>query len=357
MVKWRLRRVSSRLILAYLASVLVVFSVLFLPEREEAIPAFAEKRSTEGEPAFMTVLHLVPDWQKSCLRLSVPMLGVDESEPDDISLRALLARLLFGLGQLSPIELFVGTIPGTLPHLDVYEPGAYAGPVRSAEEPKALFSLGDEILPQAGRAGSPLVAIYHTHAMESFLTEMKGTVKDPDDAHSMDMSITVMRVGREIARTLQTRYAVGCLHSPEIHDSSGKLGAYTRSEYTMNKIVKEYPSVRLILDIHRDSQPRSHTTVEIGKRKMARVMVVLGTDNPRWKENYALAERFLDLLDGRYPGLSLGIYPKPGRFNQHYSPNALLLEVGGVENTLDEEMETAAAIADVAAMLVQQVGE
>lgn len=343
--------------MAYLAALAVVFVFLFIPEEEKAVPAFAEKAPRSEAPYLKAIFRLAPDWQKSCLRATVPMLGVDENEPGDISLKGLVIRLLFGVNRLTPMELLARMIPGASPHIDIYEPDYPGSPPPLSGVPRVIFSVGENVPQTRARTTSPLVAIYHTHARESFLPEMKGAVKDPDDAHTNDMSITVMRIGREIARILQTRYGVGSLHSPEVHDSSGKLGAYTRSEYTVNKIVKDYPSVKLILDIHRDSQPRSHTTVEVNGRKMARVMVVLGTDNPRWRENYSVAERFLDLMDQRFPGISLGIYPKPGRFNQHYSPSALLLEVGGVENTLAEELETAAAIAEVAATLVQQTGE
>ncbi len=194
-----------------------------------------------------------------------------------------------------------------------------------------------------------LVGIYHTHARESFLPELGPRYQRPDDAHSDDLELTVVRVGRELATLLQTRYGIGVVHSPEVHDLAGKVGAYVRSELTASRIVREYPSVRLLLDIHRDSQLRSQTTAAVGGEIMARVMLVLGTDHPEWRANYEVAKDLIGGLEEAYPGLTVGIYPKPGRYNQHLLAGAVLLEVGGVENTLEECLRTAAALAHVIA--------
>ncbi|MGB9867799.1 MAG: stage II sporulation protein P [Bacillota bacterium] len=356
MNRWRFRREAAATFGAYAAVVTVIVALLVGLGEERAIPAFALQREAAkpGNGRGAAVLaRVIPDLGKSCLRQTIPMIGMEESEPDEALSGQWLLRMLVGVGSLDPVELLFSVVPGKSPKLDMYAPLS-VGLAGQASSPDVLFSLGVDGQTYVKPVSSvPLVAIYHSHAKESFLPEAKPSSGDPEDAYSNDMSITVMRVGREIAKELQRRYGVASVHSPEVHDSDGKLVAYARSEYTVRKIVKEYPQVKLILDVHRDSQPRSHTSVEVQGKTMARVMVVLGTDNPRWKENLRLAQQFLDLLEQRYPGISLGVYPKPGRFNQHYSPGCLLLEVGGVDNTLEEELATARAIAEVSYLLVK----
>lgn len=356
MYRWRFRREAAMTTVAYVAVLALTLVLLLGPGEEGVVPAFAVQRESGKSPGgagTAALLRVFPDLGKACLRQTVPMLGTEESERDEALSGAWFLRLLLGIGSFNPVELLFFVVPGKSPQIDVYAP-LDVGRVGENTVPNVIFSLGrDEQSYVKPVSSLPLVAIYHSHARESFLPEVRPSSGDPEDAHSNDMSITVMRVGREIARELQRRYGVGSLHSPEVHDSDGKLGAYSRSEYTVRKIVKEYPQVKLILDVHRDSQPRGHTTVEVNGKTMARVMVVLGTDNPRWKDNLRLAQQFLDLLEQRYPGISLGVYPKPGRFNQHYSTRCLLLEVGGVDNTLDEVLATARAIAEVSYLLVK----
>jgi len=166
------------------------------------------------------------------------------------------------------------------------------------------------------------------------------------------MRITVVRVGEEMASALRG-LGIGVVHSREVHDREGKLGAYVRSLPTAQRMLAENPTIRVLLDIHRDAQRRSETTIEFGGQTLARVMVVLGTDqslsHPNWKENYAFALRLVRAMERRVAGLSSGIFPKMYRYNQHLRPGALLLEVGGVENSLEECLRTARVLARVLA--------
>ena len=200
-----------------------------------------------------------------------------------------------------------------------------------------------------------LVGIYHTHARESFLPEM-GLGRGAD-AHTNDMDITVVRIGKELAGLLSQEHGIGVVHSTEIHDATGKVGSYIRSEQTANRMLGEYPDLRFLLDVHRDSALRPQTTTTIDGQSMARVMIVLGTNHDRWRENYAVAKDFIEIMESLYPGLSIGIYTRSQRFNQHLNCGALLVEIGGVDNTMDECLRTARAVAQVIARMVEEMAE
>lgn len=164
------------------------------------------------------------------------------------------------------------------------------------------------------------------------------------DSHSDRPEITVLAVGEELTAELN-RLGVETIHSREVHDRDGRLGAYAVAERTLSATLTAHPGLGLLLDVHRDAQRYPMTAVRHGQAAYARVMIVLGQDHPGWRQNYEFACRLLDRLEMYVPGISRGILPKASRYNQHRSPGALLLEVGGPENSLDEACLTARMIA------------
>lgn len=247
--------------------------------------------------------------------------------------------------------------PATSPGAGREGPGQ--GAATKGSEGIKVFKEGDlsvyGVLP-------PAVGIYHTHSMESYLPEIKRRTGKPnltfDDAHTSDLDITVVKLGQMLAETLAGKYGVAAVHSSAVHDRDGKQGAYTLSLATAKSILEKYPGVRVLLDIHRDAQPRDLTTAEIGGKEVARIMVVLGTSqnlpHPGWRKNYEFAMALARGMERKYAGLSLGVFASPNRYNQHLSPGALLLEVGGVENTLQECALSISMLADVLADLLER---
>lgn len=135
-----------------------------------------------------------------------------------------------------------------------------------------------------------------------------------------------------------------------------KLGysqAYSISRKAVDQAIQSNSSLSYFFDIHRDSDvPRSKTTALINGKSYARIMFVIGDANPNHKENKKFAEALIELLNKKYPGLSRGILLKSshqgnGEYNQSISNGSLLLEVGGVNNTLQESLLTAEAFANV----------
>lgn len=214
--------------------------------------------------------------------------------------------------------------------------------------------------PSPGTAGTKpgeiLVGIYHTHSRESFLPEISPRPSSFDDAHTSDQSESVVRIGQEIADVLESKYGIGVVHSKVACDEEGKLGAYVKSLAVAQDLLKKYPTIRMLIDVHRDALPRNATTIKVGGVEYARVMLVLGTDrrlpHPNWRENFEVALKFVRNLESRQPGIVIGIYPKYDRYNQHLLPGAMLLEIGGVENTLKECLRTSHLIAEIIAGMI-----
>lgn len=308
---------------------------------------------------FRYVARANPEIPKQMLRAGLPLISfaedVESGRTAPASFLSTLSRLLSGVDPDDPASFIEAQFPsialsGERPRI------ARSGLPTPGEAPEVLFRLpgssGERPAPIVIASAKPVVAVYHTHARESYLPEMGGKISQPDDAHTNDPSINTTRVGQELVQALQ-QLGTGAVHSATVHDAEGKLAAYVRSEATVQSLLRQYPTLKVLIDVHRDSQLRPQTTMLIRGHLMAKIMVVLGNDNKDWRKNFDFATEFIAALEALYPGLSSGIYPKPGRFNQHYSPEALLLEIGGVQNNLDECLRSARAAAEALAQVLR----
>lgn len=241
-------------------------------------------------------------------------------------------------------------------------PPAGSGQAGAADvpgQPDTLTSGGSPTAPSGGwrDLGGPLVAIYHTHASESYLPLVKRVSTDQlakidaEEAFADDPDITMVRVGQELAEILAKQYGIPTIHSRRFHDADGRLGAYVQSAQTVERLLREYPTLRVLLDLHRDSPRRSLTTVTVGGKSAARILFLVGTNknlsHPNWRLNHAFASRLNEVMEELYPGLSRGLMVTESRYNQHYLPHAMLVEFGGVDNTLDEVMLSVRLFAEV----------
>ncbi|CAM4298671.1 stage II sporulation protein P [Paenibacillus endophyticus] len=198
------------------------------------------------------------------------------------------------------------------------------------------------------------VYIYHTHNRESWKnvsTSTKGTSYD-------DSKVNITLVGKQLAQSLERKGIASLL---EETDFAAKLNeqklsytkAYAESRKAVNHAIQSHASLTYFFDIHRDADvPRSKTTVTINGKSYARIMFVIGEVNPTYKENKKFADKLHALLNKRYPGISRGVLTKSAHqgnaeYNQSVSNGSLLLEFGGVNNTLQENLQTADAFADV----------
>jgi len=201
--------------------------------------------------------------------------------------------------------------------------------------------------------GREVVYIYHSHSRESFLPYFKDT-KKPEDAYHSKANITI--VGEMLGNALRKRGIGTEVDSIDIVQELSLRGLDFNSSYKISgERVKsartENKDLEIYLDIHRDSLRRNSTTKEINGENFARLLFVIGTGHDNYAENLQFTEGLDKRLSTQYPGLSKGIITKDstqgnGVYNQDISPNAVIVEIGGVDNTLDELNRTTEALAD-----------
>ncbi len=201
-------------------------------------------------------------------------------------------------------------------------------------------------LPRAA-AGEPTVLVFHTHTTESYLPGYDGFTYKGVPVNTEDPKKNVVRVGDALCAALERR-GVGTVHDTKIYDGAYE-GAYARSRVSVLETLEKYPSVRVVLDVHRDSIANGggedlKPTAEIGGRKCAQVMIITGaedggvTDFPGWRDNLRFALKLQQKAEFLYPGLMRPIFFCPRKYNMDTSPCGLLLEFGTEVNTLAEAL-------------------
>lgn len=241
------------------------------------------------------------------------------------------------------------------PHIDVdVDEGVSAGiriEVLTPSEPPAMDLSGP----------APKILIYHTHATEAYTIADGDVYEESGSWRTKDKNKSIVAVGALLAKTLRETYGFSVLHDTTNHEPPKLSTAYSRSVTTMEKYRKEYPSLLLYIDVHRDAGG-DNTAVEIDGVKTARLMFVVGTgegatgagfgEMPDFESNYALAAAVSSRLAAVDKRLIRNIRVKTGRYNQHISNACLLVEVGDNANTLREAKNAvphlAKAIAEVA---------
>lgn len=204
----------------------------------------------------------------------------------------------------------------------------------------------------------PTVLIYHSHATESY-TPSAGEVYQESSAYrTLDTDYNMVSVGDRLAQLLREQ-GIAVIHDRTLHDSPSYSAAYSSSRRSVQVYLKEYPSIRLVIDLHRDaldSPSQLDTHGQVDGKASAQLMLVVGTDaggltHPAWQENLALALKFHVILEQTYPGITRPISFRTQRFNQDLSPGAMLIEVGGAGDSHAEALVAAEALAQAITVL------
>ena len=125
--------------------------------------------------------------------------------------------------------------------------------------------------------------------------------------------------------------------------------SYKVSRILMEDAKNKNDSLMYFIDIHRDSVNKKISTINIDNKNYAKILFIVGLENPNYNENLALTESINDMFNRKYPNLSRGIYKKQGKgvngvYNQDFNNKTILIEIGGEENTIDEVNNTVEAI-------------
>ncbi len=224
------------------------------------------------------------------------------------------------------------------------------------ENLKVEESEKDKPKPDMTTNGRKVVYVYQSHSYESFLPLLKGA-SAPDDANSSNPEANMIRVGGMLANELEQR-GIGVQQDrtnigEKLKERGWKHGnAYQLTREIVQTAVADNNDITFSFDLHRDSLRRDMTTATINGKSYAKLMFVIGRANPDFEKNLQLAEELHNLLKEKYPGLSRGVILKPktegnGVYNQDLSDRAALMEVGGVDNNLEEIQRSMDAFADV----------
>ena len=206
-------------------------------------------------------------------------------------------------------------------------------------------------------ADGPVILLMHTHGSESYEDPETGVYRTQDPEKS------VIAVAEQMKAVLEQR-GYQTVHDTTICDEPDFNHAYQTSRQVIQAAMEEYPTIALVLDIHRDSvedengdQMRMACTID--GEDAAKLMLVVGTDaggleHPNWRENLSLAAVLQARMQQRCQGMMRPINLRTERFNQDLAPMDLLVEVGASGNTLEEAVRSGKAFASVLADVLDQ---
>ncbi|MBB5173958.1 stage II sporulation protein P [Texcoconibacillus texcoconensis] len=197
----------------------------------------------------------------------------------------------------------------------------------------------------------PVVHIVHSHNRESFFPELK----DADVAFHDEVNITL--VGERLGQRLHEKGIPTEVDKSDINAKLNDRGwnyseSYDMSREIVTDAIDTNDELAFFFDVHRDAQPRETTTVDINGEPYARTLFVIGENHESYAENLQFANELHEQIEEKYPGLNRGVIGKGGsgsngRYNQDLSENSVLIEVGGVDNTLEEAYRSVDAFAEV----------
>lgn len=208
---------------------------------------------------------------------------------------------------------------------------------------------------------NPQVLIMHTHTTESFMLENRDYYTDKDSARRTDENYNMVKLGNIVEEKLNAA-GISTLHDKTMHDYPSYNGSYTRAAATINGYLKKYPSIKIVIDMHRDAvqsdNVKTKLTTDINGRKAAQVMLVMGsqsgsvTNFPNWKENLKLALRFQQTMEVMYPSLARPLSLTSKNYNESLTNGSMLLEIGTDANTLEEAEYSSELVGDALVSLL-----
>lgn len=211
--------------------------------------------------------------------------------------------------------------------------GADAQPADDEEKPEPVV-FGDE----------PAVLIVHTHATESYLPASDGNY------HTKKKENSVRDVGSVLAQTLKDE-GIMSVHDLTLHDNPSYSQSYSRSYETIEGLLKKYPTIKCVIDLHRDAiaSDSKAQTVSVGGRQCAAYSFVVSNAVPTYDANLKFIKRLNKEASGSYSGFCGKVMERGYRYNQDLSSHYMLLEIGYNRNDIEEARNTAKVFGKVLA--------
>ena len=203
-------------------------------------------------------------------------------------------------------------------------------------------------------SSQPQILVYHTHSQEAYI-----------DSDTNDISTTIMGVGENLCAILREEYGFNVIHHMGMYDVESRDYAYSNAAAGLEQVLAQNPSIEVIIDLHRD-EVRADTKLvtDIQDIPMAKFMFFNGLSfsrdlgaltslpNPYVQDNLSFAFQMQLAAEEYYPGITRRIYLKGYRYNLHYRPKSLLIELGAQTNTLEEAMNACGPLAHVISLVL-----
>lgn len=205
-------------------------------------------------------------------------------------------------------------------------------------------------------ADQPQILIIHTHSSEAYTPAGADLYAASDTCRTEDTNYNIVRVGDVLTASLE-QAGLNVLHDRTIYDYPSYTGSYARSGDAVLSYLEQYPSIRIVIDLHRDALCSDDvvykTVAEIPDTACSQVMILCGTDStglyhPYWKDNLRLAVYLQNAVNEAHPTLMRPITLVNERYNQHLTTGSLIVEVGSSGNTLQEAINAVQLFGDAA---------
>lgn len=315
------------------------------------------------------------DWSgKDILRLAMPILVWEEFNTTE--LKSPIALLVSSISLLARVDM---QSPQSLLQSQLPLMGATPTHFETMDTPEVGFndSLADKFTVEAGgdminlnltenigfksnipfyydsanNSNAALVAIYNTHTSETY--KLSDGVE-----HLTGKRGGVVKVAESMERALRDNYGINVVRSDKIHDKEYNA-SYLKSEKTASSLILRNPELRAVFDVHRDMyKARKQCVVEINNKEAATILIIVGSDakspHPEWRSNLAFARRLEEKMNEKYPGLCIGVRVHEARYHQQLHQGSLLLEIGGVNNSIEEANYSGELFSGVVAEVIME---
>lgn len=198
--------------------------------------------------------------------------------------------------------------------------------------------------------------IYQTHSWESYLP-LLGLEGDPNENKAVDSKTNITLVGDMLGKELEKNGLGAIVDKTDMGQTLKQKGWKTPKSYEASRDIVQTAmtknkDLRYLIDLHRDSLRKEHTTVTINSKPYAKVVFVVGKNNRNFEKNLEIVNDLHEMLQAKYPELSRGVIGKSGKgvdgvYNQDLSERSILIEIGGVDNNMNELKNTTEALAKV----------
>ena len=208
----------------------------------------------------------------------------------------------------------------------------------------------------------PSVLIFHSHGTEAFIPSESYTYEEEGGEYrTTDDRCNMLSLGEELVRLLKAA-GINAVHDRTYYDYPDYLASYDNARIGLQEQLERYPSVKLVIDLHRDSAERSDgtqwaTECLVNGEDSAQIMLVVGTDSyythPNWEKNFGIALKLQAIMEKTHDGFTRPLDLRKQRFNQDLSPGAIIAEIGAAGNTYREAMNSISVLAEAIIMMAK----